>query len=96
MDDVTKDDGMSVDFAAWLRMERARMGGLQREVATALGISTVTLRAWEQGRSRPVKIASLDAIANWSGRVTVHDVLVLVRRIPIQWNRCTASDFEAR
>ena len=66
------------DFAAWLRMERARMGGLQREVAAALGISTVTLRAWEQGRSMPVKIASLRVLANWSGRATIHDVLAML------------------
>lgn len=77
MENKQRIDDAGIDFSAWLRMERARQGERQEDTARRIGVSTVTLRAWEQG-TRPVKVSSLRALADWSGRATAHDLLTLL------------------
>jgi DNA-binding transcriptional regulator YiaG len=49
---------------------RAETGHTQQSLATTLGISIETVRAWEQSRKKPSALASR-ALSDWSGKLPV-------------------------
>ena len=52
-----------MDFPAYVKMVREKIGMSQEDLARALNVSFVTINRWENGKTRPNKLAKSVFIA---------------------------------